>query len=170
MVAGYSFQIKPFNKIKKVLAKRKVADTEVNYKDEWKRNYFLERISSNIFLITKRLIILENLVREYSDSPPPKNWQIVKYSAYQSKKQTEELETKIVLDFVRIVDLVDNRHLADRLGIENLYYTIYLFHKTLRINPEYDKRVLRELRKGLREQAARLDETVALLNEERTDK
>jgi hypothetical protein len=57
MVAGYSFQIKPFNKIKKVLAKRKVADTEVNYKDEWKRNYFLERISSNIFLITKRQIL-----------------------------------------------------------------------------------------------------------------
>ena len=168
LVISYNSQIKPIKKIKRMLNKVRMTDIEVNYGEDRKRNYFLQHIISNIMLLIKDLVILENLIRKYSDNPPPKNWQIVKYSADRSRKRTEELEKNIVLDFAQIVDLVENRALAYRLGINNLYNSLYLFRETLRINPEYDKHLLTELRKALREQIAQLDVTVVLLDKERT--
>ena len=168
LVISYNSQIKPIKKIKRMLNKVRMTDIEVNYDEDGKTNYFLQHIISNIMLLIKDLVILENLIRKYSDNPPPKNWQIVKYSADRSRKRTEELEKNIVLDFTQIVDLVENRALAYRLGTNNLYNSLYLFRETLRINPEYDKYLLTELRKALREQIAQLDATVVLLDKERT--
>ena len=51
----------------------------------------------------------------------------------------------------------------------NLYYTLYLLDETLRIDPEYNKEHLRELRKGFREQVAQLDETLSSLDGEKED-
>src|SRR5215211_3010119 len=130
-------------------------------------NYYLHRISSNTLRITKNLVRIENLIDKYSDDPPPKDWQIVRYSADRSRKQTEELRKKIVLDFAQIIDLVQNPRLADKFGVNNLFYTLYLFDEILRIDPEHDKELLRELRKGIMEQIGKLDGTLSLLEEEK---
>ena len=167
LLMGYYSQIKPSRKVERVLTKFKIRDTEVNHREDRKKNYYLQRISSNTLRIEKNLVKLENLIDKYSNDPPPNNWQIVRYSADRSRKQTEELGKKIVLDFTQIIDLVENPHLADKIGANNLYYTLYLFDEILRIDPEYDKERLRELRKGIREHSAQLEKTLALLDEEK---
>src|ERR687892_346409 len=119
-----------------------------------------------ILRIIKNLTRLANLIDKYSDDPPPKDWQIVRYNADRSRKQTEELGKKIVLDFTQIIDSVENPRLADKFGANNLYYTLYLIDEILRIDPEHDKEPLRELRKGIREQIGKLDGALSLLEEE----
>jgi hypothetical protein len=167
LVMGYYSQIKPSKRMERILTKVKITDTEVKHREERKKNYYLHRIASNTLRITKNLVRLENLIEKYSEDSPPKDWQIVRYSADRSRKQTEELGKKIVLDFTQIIDLVENPRLADKFGANYLYYNLYLFDETLRIDPEYDKELLRELRKGIREQVAQLDETLSSLDEEK---
>lgn len=168
LVMGYYyFQMKPSKIMERILTELKIRDTtEVKQREDRKKKYYLHRISSNTLRIIKNLVILANLIDKYSDDPPPKDWQIVRYSADRSRKQTEELGKKIVLDFTQIIDLVENPHLADKFRANNLYYTLYLIDETLRIDPEYDKELLRELRKGIREQIGNLDGTLSLLEEE----
>lgn len=161
LVMGYYyFQMKPSKIMERIL-------TEVKQREGRKKNYYLHRISSNTLRITKNLVRIENLIDKYSDDPPPKDWQIVRYSADHSRKQTEELRKKIVLDFAQIIDLVQNPRLADKFGVNNLFYTLYLFDEILRIDPEHDKELLRELRKGIMEQIGKLDGTLSLLEEEK---
>src|ERR671918_1535067 len=124
----YYFQMKPHKIMERILTEVKIRDTtEVKQREGRKKNYYLHRISSNTLRITKNLVRIENLIDKYSDDPPPKDWQIVRYSADRSRKQTEELRKKIVLDFAQIIDLVQNPHLADKFGVNNLFYTLYLF-------------------------------------------
>jgi hypothetical protein len=163
LVIGYYSQNKPSKRMHRLFTKFKIRDGRKKY-------HYLNRISSNTLLITKNLVRLENLIDNYSDDPPPKDWQIVRYSADRSRKKTEELEKKIVLDFTQIIDLVENSRLADKFGANSLYYSWYLFDETLRINPEYDKELLRELRKAIREQIAELDDTLHSLKEEEEEK
>lgn len=161
LVMGYYyFQMKPSKIMERIL-------TEVKQREGRKKNYYLHRISSNTLRITKNLVRIENLIDKYSDDPPPKDWQIVRYSADRSRKQTEELRKKIVLDFAQIIDLVQNPRLADKFGVNNLFYTLYLFDEILRIDPEHDKELLRELRKEIMEQIGKLDGTLSLLEEEK---
>jgi hypothetical protein len=169
LVMGYYyFQTKPGKVMERILTKVKIGDiTEVKQRADRKKNYYLRRISSNTLQITKNLVRLENFIDKYRDDPPPKDWEIVRYSADRSRKQTEELGKKIVLDFTQVIDLVENPRLADKLRANNLYYTLYLFDETLRIDPEYDKELLRELRKGIREQIGKLDGALSLLKEEK---
>src|SRR5918994_3439679 len=169
LLIGYYSQIRPSKKIERIVSKVMIRDNEVKYREDRKKNYYLHRISSNTLRITKNLVRLENLIDKYSDDPPPKDWQIVRYSADRSRKKTEELEKKIVLDFTQIIDLVENSRLADKFGANSLYYSWYLFDETLRIDPEYNKEHLRELRKGFREQVAQLDETLSSLDGEKED-
>jgi hypothetical protein len=159
LLIGYYFQNKPSKTMHRLHAK-------FNKRDGRKKHHYLNRISSNTLLITKNLVRLENLIDKYIDDPPPKDWQIVRYSADRSRKKIEELEKKIVLDFTKIIDLVENSRLADKLGANSLFYSWYLFDETLRINPECDKELLRELTKGIREQIAELDDTLCSLKEE----
>ncbi len=155
----YYFQMKPLKIMERIL-------TEVKQREDRKKKYYLHYISCNVLQIIKNLIRLANLIDKYNNDPPPKDWQIVRYSADRSRKQTEELGKKIVLDFTQIIDLVENPHLADKFGANNLYYTLYLIDETLRIDPEYDKELLRELRKEIREQIGKLDGILSLLEEE----
>jgi hypothetical protein len=147
LVMGYYyFQMKPSKIMERILTEVKIRDTtEVKQREGRKKNYYLHRISSNTLRITKNLVRIENLIGKYSDDPPPKDWQIVRYSADRSRKQTEELRKKIVLDFAQIIDLVQNPRLADKFGVNNLFYTLYLFDEILRIDPEHDKELLRGL-------------------------
>lgn len=162
------FQIKPSKKMERILTEIKRRDTTgVKQTELRKKNYYLHRISSNTLRLIKDLARLENFIDKYSDGPPPKDWQIVRYTAERSRKLAEELGKKIVLDFVQIIDLVDNSQLADKFGANNLYYTLYLLDEILRIDPEYNKVLLREVRKGLREQIGKLDGTLSLLEEEK---
>jgi hypothetical protein len=163
LVIGYYFQNKPSKTMHRLYAK-------FNKRDGRKKHHYLNRISSNTLLITKNLVRLENLIDKYINDPPPKDWQIVRYSADRSRKKIEELEKKIVLDFTQIIELVENSRLADKLGANSLYYSWYLFDETLRINPECDKELLQELRKGIREQIAELDDTLCSLKEEEEEK
>lgn len=167
LLIGYYSQIRPSKKIERIVSKVMIRDNEVKYREDRKKNYYLHRISSNTLRITKNLVRLENLIDKYSNDPPPKDWQIVRYSADRSRKQIEELGKKMVLDFTQIIDSVENPHLADKFSANNLYFTLYLFDETLRINLEYDKELLRELRKGFRQHIAELDKTLALLDEEK---
>jgi hypothetical protein len=169
LVMGYYyFQMKPSKIMERILTEVKIRDTtEVKQREGRKKNYYLHRISSNTLRITKNLVRIENLIGKYIDDPPPKDWQIVRYSADRSRKQTEELRKKIVLDFAQIIDLVQNPRLADKFGVNNLFYTLYLFDEILRIDPEHDKELLRELRKGVMEQIGKLDGTLSLLEEEK---
>jgi hypothetical protein len=167
LVIGYYSQIKPNKRMERILTKVKIGGTEVKHREDRKKNYYLHRISANTLRITKNLVKLENLIGKYSEDRPPKDWQVVRYNAERSRKQTEELGKNIVLDFTQIIDLVENPHLADKLRANNLYYTLYLFDKILGIDPEYDKVLLRELRKGSRDQIAQLDGTLSSLDEEK---
>ena len=163
----YYFQMKPSKIMERILTEVKIRDTtEIKQKENRKKNYYLQRISSHTLQITKNLARLENLIEKYHHDPPPKDWQIVRYSADRSRKQTEELGKKIILDFTQIIDLVENPRLANKFRANNLYYAEYLIDKTLRIDPEYDKELLRELRKEIREQIGKLDGILSLLEEE----
>lgn len=169
VLGDYYFQMKPHRIMERILTEVKIIrdTTEVKQREDRKKKYYLHRISSNISRIIKNLTTLANLVDKYSDYPPPKDWQIVRYSANRSRKQTEEIVKKIVLDFTQIIDSVENPRLADKFGANNLYYTLYLIDAILKIDPEYDKKLLRELRKGIREQTEKLDGTLSLLEEEK---
>jgi hypothetical protein len=170
VLGHYYFQMKPHKIMERILIEVKLRDTtEVKQREDRKKKYYLHRISSNILRIIKNLTTLANLIDKYSDDPPPKDWQIVRYSANRSRKQTEEIVEKIVLDFTQIIDSVENPRLADKFGANNLYYTLYLIDEILKIDPEYDKELLRELRKGIREQIGKLDGTLSLLEEERKE-
>jgi hypothetical protein len=168
VLGDYYFQMKPHRIMERILTKAKKRDTtEVKQREDRKKKYYLHRISSNVSRIIKNLATLANLLDKYSDYPPPKDWQIVRYSANRSRKQTEEIVKKIVLDFTQIIDSVENPRLADKFGANNLYYILYLIDAILKIDPEYDKELLRELRKGIREQTEKLDGTLSLLEEEK---
>lgn len=163
----YSPLIKTSKKIKRILSKAKMVEAEDNYRDDIKRDYFLERITANVNVVTKDLIILENLVRKYIDNCLPKNWQTVRYFADRSRKQIEELEHEIVLDFAQIVDLVHSRSLIERSRTNNLYFSLYLCYEILRISPEYDEHLLVNLRKDLSAHIAQLDNMLVLLEQEK---
>lgn len=163
----YSPLIKTSKKIKRILSKAKMVEAEDNYRDDIKRDYFLERITANVNVVTKDLIILENLVRKYIDNCLPKNWQTVRYFADRSRKQIEELEDEIVLDFAEIVDLVHSRSLIERSRTNNLYFSLYLCYEILRISPEYDEHLLVNLRKDLSAHIAQLDNMLVLLEQEK---
>ncbi|HJY10341.1 MAG TPA: hypothetical protein VJ250_05280 [Nitrososphaeraceae archaeon] len=163
----YTPLIKTSKKIKRILSKAKMVEAEDNYRDDIKRDYFLERITANVNVVTKNLIILENLVRKYIDNCLPKNWQTVRYFADRSRKQIEELEHEIVLDFAQIVDLVHSRSLIERSRTYNLYFSLYLCYEILRISPEYDEHLLVNLRKDLSAHIAQLDNMLVLLEQEK---
>lgn len=163
----YTPLIKTSKKIKRILSKAKMVEAEDNYRDDIKRDYFLERITANVNVVTKDLIILENLVRKYIDNCLPKNWQTVRYFADRSRKQIEELEHEIVLDFAEIVDLVHSRSLIERSRTNNLYFSLYLCYEILRISPEYDEHLLVNLRKDLSADIAQLDNMLVLLEQEK---
>lgn len=163
----YTPLIKTSKKIKRILSKAKMVEAEDNYRDDIKRDYFLERITANVNVVTKDLIILENLVRKYIDNCLPKNWQTVRYFADRSRKQIEELEDEIVLDFAEIVDLVHSRSLIERSRTNNLYFSLYLCYEILRISPEYDEHLLVNLRKDLSAHIAQLDNMLVLLEQEK---
>ena len=163
----YTPLIKTSKKIKRILSKAKMVEAEDNYRDDIKRDYFLERITANVSVVTKDLIILENLVRKYIDNCLPKNWQTVRYFADRSRKQIEELEHEIVLDFAEIVDLVHSRSLIERSRTNNLYFSLYLCYEILRISPEYDEHLLVNLRKDLSAHIAQLDNMLVLLEQEK---
>lgn len=163
----YTPLIKTSKKIKRILSKAKMVEAEGNYRDDIKRDYFLERITANVNVVTKDLIILENLVRKYIDNCLPKNWQTVRYFADRSRKQIEELEHEIVLDFAQIVDLVHSRSLIERSRTNNLYFSLYLCYEILRISPEYDEHLLVNLRKDLSAHIAQLDNMLVLLEQEK---
>jgi hypothetical protein len=169
LVMGYYYcQMKPRKIMERIFTKVKITEaSEVNQREDRKKKYYLDRISSNILRIIKNLIRLANLIDKYNNDPPPKDWQIVRYTAERSRKQTEELGKKLVLDFTQIIDLVENPRLADKFGANNLYNTLYLIDETLKIDPEYDKELLRELRKEIREQIGKLDGTLSLIEEEK---
>lgn len=163
----YTPLIKTSKKIKRILSKAKMVEAEDNYRDDIKRDYFLERITANVNVVTKDLIILENLVRKYIDNCLPKNWQTVRYFADRSRKQIEELEHEIVLDFAQIVDLIHSRSLIERSRTNNLYFSLYLCYEILRISPEYDEHLLVNLRKDLSAHIAQLDNMLVLLEQEK---
>lgn len=163
----YTPLIKTSKKFKRILSKAKMVEAEDNYRDDIKRDYFLERITANVNVVTKDLIILENLVRKYIDNCLPKNWQTVRYFADRSRKQIEELEHEIVLDFAQIVDLVHSRSLIERSRTYNLYFSLYLCYEILRISPEYDEHLLVNLRKDLSAHIAQLDNMLVLLEQEK---
>ena len=163
----YTPLIKTSKKIKRILTNAKMVEAEDNYRDDIKRDYFLERITANVNVVTKDLIILENLVRKYIDNCLPKNWQTVRYFADRSRKQIEELEHEIVLDFAEIVDLVHSRSLIERSRTNNLYFSLYLCYEILRISPEYDEHLLVNLRKDLSAHIAQLDNMLVLLEQEK---
>ena len=160
-------QVKTIKKIRSIFANVKMLKADVASNDGIKRDYFLERITANISLVNKDLIILENLLRKYVDNCIPNNWQTVRYIADRSREQIEKLEQEVLLDFAQIVDLIHNRSLIDRSKTNKLYYSVYLCHEILRINPEYDKNLLQDLGNALRLHIVQLDNMLVLLKRER---
>ncbi len=160
-------QVKTNKKIRRILANLKLINSHVISNDCVKRDYFLERITANISLVTKDLIILENLLRKYLDNCLPNNWQTVRYIAARSRKQIEKLEQEVLLDFAQIVDLIQSRSLVDKSTTNKLYFSLHLCHEILRINPEYDQNLIRDLGNALRLHIAQLDNILVLLERER---
>jgi hypothetical protein len=160
-------QVKTNKKIRRILANVKMIKPDVASNDCIKRDYFLERITANVSLVIKDLIILENLLRKYLDNCIPNNWQTVRYIADRSRKQIEKRELEVLLDFAQIVDLIHVRSLIDRSTTNKLYYSVHLCHEILRINPEYDNNLLQDLGNALRLHIAQLDNILVLLKRER---
>jgi hypothetical protein len=163
----YNPLIETRKKVKRILSKAKMIEAEGNYRDNVKRDYFLERITTNVNVVIKDLVILENLVRKYIDNCLSKDWQTIRYFADRSGRQIEELEHEIVLDFAQIIDLVHSRSLIERSRTNNLYYSLYLCYEILRISPEYDEHLLIDLRKELSVHIAQLDNMLVLLEKEK---
>jgi hypothetical protein len=163
----YNPQVKTNKKIRRILANVKMTKTDATSSDGVKRDYFLERITANISLVTKDLIILENLLRKYLDNCLANSWQTVRYIAERSRKRIEKLEPEVLLDFAQIVDLIHSPSLIDRSTSHKLYYSLHLCHEILRINPEYDQNLLRDLGNALRLHIAQLDNILLLLERER---
>ena len=160
-------QAKTNKKIRRILANLKRIKSDFISNDCVKRDYFLERITANISLVTKDLIILENLLRKYLDDCLPNNWQTVRYIADRSRKQIEKHEQEVLLDFAQIVDLIQSRSLVDRSTTNKLYFSLHLCHEILRINPQYDQNLIRDLGNALRLHIAQLDNILVLLERER---
>jgi hypothetical protein len=160
-------QVKTNKKIRRILANLKLINSHVISNDCVKRDYFLERITANISLVNKDLIILEYLLRKYLDDCLPNNWQTVRYIADRSRKQIEKLEQEVLLDFAQIVDLIQSQSLVDRSTTNKLYFSLHLCHEILRINPEYDQNLIRDLGNALRLHIAQLDNILVLLERER---
>ncbi|MDQ5876590.1 MAG: hypothetical protein M3288_07100, partial [Thermoproteota archaeon] len=57
--------------------------------------------------------------------------------------------------------------LVDRSTTNKLYFSLHLCHEILRINPEYDQNLMRDLRNALRLHIAQLDNILVLLERER---
>jgi hypothetical protein len=163
----YNPLIKIRKKIKRILSNAKMIEAERNYRDNVKRDYFLERITANVKVVIKDLVILENLVRKYIDDCLSKDWQTVRYFADRSGRQIEELEHEIVLDFAQIIDLVHSRSLIERSRTNNLYHSLYLCYEIFRLCPENDERLLIDLRKELSVNIAHLDKILVLLEQEK---
>jgi hypothetical protein len=163
----YNPLIETRKKVKRILSKAKMIEAEGNYRDNVKRDYFLERIATNVNVVIKDLVILENLVRKYIDNCLSKDWQTVRYFADRSGRQIEELEHEIVLDFAQIIDLVHSRTLIERSKTNYLYHSLYLCYEILRISPEYDEHLLIDLRKELSVHIAQLDNMLVLLEQEK---
>ena len=156
-------QVRTNKKIRRILADVKMIKTDVTSNDGVKRDYFLERITANISLVTKDLIILENILRKYLDNCLPNSWQTVTYIAERSRKRIEKLEQEVLLDFAQIVDLIHSPSLIDRSTAHKLFYSLHLCHEILRINPEYDRNLLRDLGNALRLHIAQFDNILVLL-------
>src|ERR687896_453969 len=88
VLGDYYFQMKPHRIMERILTEVKIIrdTTEVKQREDRKKKYYLHRISSNISRIIKNLTTLANLVDKYSDYPPPKDWQIVRYSEKDSSR------------------------------------------------------------------------------------
>jgi hypothetical protein len=153
--------------IKRILVRAKMIEAEINSKGDIRRDYFMERIMHNISIVIEKLVVLENLLRNYIDKCQPQDWQNIRHIADRSSKEIEELEQEVILDFAHIVDLVRNRKLVDSSRKNNLYYSRHLCHEILQINPKYDDSFLREVRLRLRAQIADLDDILVLLEKER---
>ena len=168
LVVGYNNpQVKTNKKFRSILTNVKMINADVNSEDDIKRDYFLERITANISLITKDLIILENLLRKYLENRVPNDWQTVRYIANRSRKQIEKLEQEVLLDLAQIVSLIHSRSLIDRSTTNKLYYSVLLCLEILRIDPEHDQNLLRNLGNALRLHIAQLDNILVLLERER---
>jgi len=160
------FEMKSWNKIKTYLKFKRV-DNRIGYNQDRLKERYLNRVSHNTFRIMKNLESIDNLIRRYYEETPPKDWEIVRYNAARSREQIEELRKKIILDFAQIVELIENPQLVDSYGIRILYYSLDIIDETLKTGPICDKNLLREVRKSIRGQIARLDMAIKLLNQER---
>jgi hypothetical protein len=163
-------QIKISKTLRMILVRSKVIGTDVNYGDDdndIKRNYYLEQVAGNISTAIKDLTSLENLIRKYLENSPPNNWETVRYIADRSRIKIAKLEREVVLDFAQILHLIRNKDLTDRKMINNLYYSLHLCQELLRIRPENNKHLLRNLKDALRTEIAQLDYMLILLEKER---
>lgn len=170
VVRHYLTHTKITKTLKMILIRSNVIGADVNYGDDdidIKRNYYLEQVAGNISKVIKDLILLENLIRKYLDNSLPNNWETVIYIADRSRKKIAKLERDVVLDFAQILHLVHNKDLTDRQRINNLYYSLHLCQELLRIRPENNEHLLRNLKDALRYEIAQLDCMLFLLEKER---
>ncbi len=170
VVRHYLTQVKITKTLKMVLIRCNIIGADVNYDDEdndIKRNYYLEQVAANISIIIKDLILLENLFGQYLKDSLPNNWETVRYIADRSRKKIAKLEREVILDFAQILHLVHNKDLTDRKMINNLYDSLYLCQELLRIKPENNEHLLRNLKDALRVEIAQLDRMLIILEKER---
>lgn len=170
VVRHYLTQIKITKTLRMILIRCKVIGADVNYggdDNDIKRNYYLEQVAGNISTVIKDLTILQNLIRKYLDNSPPNNWETVRYIADRSRIKIAKLEREVVLDFAQILHLIRNKDLTDRKMINNLYHSLHLCQELLRIRPENNEHLLRNLKDALRTEIAQLDYMLILLEKER---
>jgi hypothetical protein len=170
VVRHYLSQIKIINTLKMILIRSEIIGADVKYggdDNDIKRNYYLEQVAGNISTVIKDLTILENLIRKYLDNSPPNNWETVRYIAERSRIKIAKLEQEVVLDFAQILHLIHNKDLTDRKMINNLYYSLHLCQELLRIRPENNKHLLRNLKEAFRTEIAQLDYMLLLREKER---
>ncbi|MDQ3848066.1 MAG: hypothetical protein M3261_03825 [Thermoproteota archaeon] len=167
IILSYCSEMKPSSKIKSIFTKVNIKNNGFNRNEDSERKYYLDCVIDNTLQLTKNLVRLENLIRGYNAETPPKDWQLVRYNATRSREEVEELCKWIILDFAQIVDLIENPDLVHLFGIKTLYYSRDLIDQTLKIDPGGDKKLLSELRRGIREQVAQLERALELLDREK---
>src|SRR3712207_6429254 len=75
VISYYHPEIKGSKKIKGILTKIKRIGAEVNSDDGIRKDYFLDRITDNVSLITNHLVILDNHLWKCIDNSVPESWQ-----------------------------------------------------------------------------------------------
>src|SRR5437867_8195877 len=131
---------------------------------ENRRRYLLPRIRSNTQHIKDDFDTVMMFIERYEKNHTPANWQIVINHCQYAFKQIPELGKTVTNDFEHIYDLIEDQYLWDKYWDVNVFTSQMMHGWIISSNPETDR--LSELKNMIKEHMAKLDRTLASIDNE----